>query len=104
MPWGTYASRLSTPFYGVFPFDMSAARQEQGEMRSYDPNSIDASFARLFQRMDTQDSTLQRIEMKMEGHGTKLAKLESERKFHWGLSASGFMAAVHHTILTLMGR
>jgi hypothetical protein len=99
-----YANRLATPFYVKDYVDMPD-RQKQGEdVRGYDPNSMDASFARLFQRMDNQDATLLRIEDKMEGHGKKLEKLESERKFHWGLSASGFIAAVHHTILTLTGK
>jgi hypothetical protein len=83
---------------------MPDRQRDQEEVRSYDPNSIDASFSRLFARMDSQDLVLQRIEGKIEGHGEKLNKLESERKFHWGMSASGFLAAIHHTLLTIVGR
>ena len=100
-----YASRLPPTSFDVEPcFDMPDSQRDQEEVRSYDPNSIDASFSRLFARMDTQDGTLARIESKMEGHGVKLEKLESERKFHWGMSFSGLVAAAHHTLLTIMGK
>jgi hypothetical protein len=83
---------------------MPDRQRETDDVRGYDPNSVDASFSRLFARMDSQDTVLHRIEGKIEGHGEKLNKLESERKFHWGMSISGALAAIHHTLLTLIGR
>ena len=100
-----YANRLSTLFYVRAYIDMSSDRQEQeGVQQGYNPNSIDAAFARLFNRMDNQDATLLRIEGKVEGQGEKLEKLESERKFHWGMSVSGLMAFLHHIGTQLFGR
>lgn len=46
---------------------------------SYDPNSIDAMFARILQRMDTQDEILGRIESQTTRTNGRVSKLEQWR-------------------------
>lgn len=69
----------------------------------YDPNSYDSSFARLFQRMDTQDATANRIEAKLDIYVAKTDALEKEKWLHRGFSLSGMLAAAHHVITRMSG-
>ena len=73
------------------------------EMPGYNPNSTDASFSRLFQRLDTQDESAKRIESKLDLYIAKTDSLEKERWVHRGMSASGFLAACHHIITRIGG-
>lgn len=49
------------------------------EPRPYDPNSADAMFARILQRMDAQDQTLGRIEGKVDKTNGRVNALERWR-------------------------
>lgn len=69
----------------------------------YDANSTDASFARLFQRMDSQDMLLKEIRDDGRDVSRRVQKLESNERVHWGMSLSGLIAAAHHVITRLSG-
>lgn len=68
----------------------------------YDPQSLDASFTKLFTRLDSQDVILMEIKAKVDVHAGKVEALEKEKWVHRGMSFSGFLAACHH-VLTRWG-
>ena len=70
----------------------------------YDPNSSDAAFARLFERLDHQDAALKRIEDRQETHGDRLVKLEREKIQNRLMSLSGLGSAAHHVTMILLGK
>ena len=75
----------------------------QEEMQGYNPQSYDASFSRLFQRMDNQDATLQRVEAKLDTYTAKTDSFEKEKWLHRSFSVSGVLAAAHHVLTRWSG-
>jgi hypothetical protein len=75
-------------------------RGEDNEEVDYNPRSTDASFAKLFTRMDSFEAntgaTLKRIEDKVDGQGTRIEKIEKDSLKNRLMAASGLAAAGHH--------
>jgi len=59
---------------------------------TFNPNSSDAMFAKVLQRLDTQDETLQRIEQNTSSGlgslGNRVGALERERWYQRGITAA----------------
>ena len=66
----------------------------------YNPNSIDAMFARLFERLDQQDRLLQAIDDKAAKINGRVYNLEREKWKQRGFIAAtlGIAAAIWHLI------
>ena len=55
---------------------------------SFDPNSTDAVFARILQRMDAQDAALARIETAVNKTNGRVTSLERDRWHQRGIVAA----------------
>lgn len=65
---------------------------------TYDPNSSDAMFSRLMNRLDTQDDTLKQILSEVRKTNGRVTKLETE-----GAVTRGKVAAVSALVSAAVG-
>mgnify|MGYP006271747215 CR=1 FL=1 len=69
----------------------------------YNPNSIDAMFARLFERMDQQDKLLQAIDDKASKINGRVYALEREKwKQRGAIAATLLLAGALWTLFTYL--
>lgn len=57
-------------------------------MSGFDPNSSDAMFAKILQRLDTQDQTLARIETGVVKTNGRVTALERDKWYQRGVTAT----------------
>lgn len=71
-------------------------------MSDYDPNSQDAMFSRIMQRLDTIDHTTQRIEKQARLTNGRVTALEREKWHQRGIvvGVSAVIGAAWHWILS----